>query len=124
NPVSKLLEEKEEALLSEKSKYKALEQEHSKTVKLAKREIVMAMHEEYETNKTILEQSRANKQGIKGPKNEGIEAPLHKSEAAIAGYEKALGLKSNAEDILCDLRKPILHLCWASLACNYLIAWR
>ncbi|CAJ1940826.1 unnamed protein product [Cylindrotheca closterium] len=60
----------------------------------------MAMHEEYETNKTILEQSKANKQGIKDPKNKGIEAPLlHKSEAAVVGYEKALGLKSIAEDL-------------------------
>ncbi|CAJ1939381.1 unnamed protein product [Cylindrotheca closterium] len=68
-------------------------------LKLAEHEIVMAMHEEYETNKTILEQSRANKQGMKDPKNRGIEAPLHKSEAAVAGYEKALGLKSIAEDL-------------------------
>ncbi|CAJ1952458.1 unnamed protein product [Cylindrotheca closterium] len=48
---------------------------------------------------TRLIRQLANKQGIKDPKNEGIEAPLHKSEAAIAGYEKALGLKSNAEDL-------------------------
>ncbi|KAL3940570.1 MAG: hypothetical protein SGBAC_004926 [Bacillariaceae sp.] len=100
-PVSKLLEEKEEALQSEKSRYEALEQEHSKTLELlqAEREIVMAMREEYETNKAILEQSRANREGIKEPENEGIEAPLHEIEATVAGYEKALDLKTIAEDL-------------------------
>lgn len=100
-PVSKLLEEKEEELKSEKTKYEVLEQEHSKTLELlhAEREIVMGMREEYETNKTILEQSRASREGIKDYDNEEADAALKDIEATVTSYEKAMDLKTVAENL-------------------------
>jgi len=98
-PIQTLLEGKEEALQNEKSQFEALEQEHSKTLELlqAEREIVMAMREEYESNKAILAQGKANMDGIKED-TRAIEMPLKEIEASVTGFEKALDLRKIAED--------------------------
>jgi len=59
----------------------------------------MAMREEYESNKAILEQSKANREGIKDYEDEGADAPLKDLEATVTSYEKAMDLKKTADQL-------------------------
>eukprot|EP00980_Cylindrotheca_fusiformis_P007082 scaffold1482_cov120-Cylindrotheca_fusiformis.AAC.24 len=93
--------EKEKALQLEQSKYDALEQEHSKTLELlqSEREVVMAMREEYESNKALLSRGKRNLENLKASGRDADDEALRDIEAEIEASEKAFHLKEIADEL-------------------------
>lgn len=99
--LERVVAEKEEALQSEQSKFDSLEQEHSKTLELlqSEREVVMAMREEYESNKALLARGKRNLESIKTLGDDADDEALKVIEAEIEASEKAFHLKEIADEL-------------------------